>query len=147
MFARSSGLGMSQGSTLHKRGVQEHEQEAADRTDGRAYRLTKERSREALGGFHGDHIRSAQGGRGGPDSGLWEVLRPRSEGQGRQESAERGEDEDPGLQGSGVQGGQIPQGYDLVASWTIGAPSRPRSNSCEARVRQGTAPDTAGFPR
>src|ERR687889_1186909 len=129
MFARSPGLGMSQGSTLHKRGVQEHEQEAVDRADGRVYRLTKERSREALGGFHDDHIRSAQGGRGGPDSGLWEVLRPRSEGQGRQESAERGENEDPGLQGSGVQGGQIPQGYDLVAPWSDGVPSRLRRSN------------------
>src|SRR5215216_2165207 len=62
MFARSPGLGMSQGSTLHKRRVQEHEQEAVDRADGRAYRLTQERSREALGGFHDDHNRRAQGG-------------------------------------------------------------------------------------
>src|SRR5215204_6400346 len=126
MFARSSGAGMTQRSTCHKRGEQEHEQEAVDRADRRAHRLTQERSREALGCFHDDYIRSAQGGRGGPDSGLWEVLRPRSEGQGRQKSAERGENEDPGFQGSGVQGGQIPQGYDLVASWTIGAPSRLR---------------------
>src|SRR5215211_6666442 len=127
MFARSPGLGMSQGSTRNKRGVQEHEQEAVDRADGRVYRLTKERSREALGGFHDDHNRRAQGGRGGPDSGLWEVLRPRSEGQGRQESAERGEDEDPGLQGSGVQGRQVPQGFHLGASGTAGVLSRLRS--------------------
>src|SRR5688500_13374206 len=129
MFARSPGLGMSQGSTRNKRGVQEHEQEAVDRADGRVYRLTQGRSREALRGFHDDHIRSAQGERGGPDTGLWEVLRPRSEGQGRQESAEWGENEDPGLQGSGVQGGQIPQGFDLIAPWTTGVPSRLRPSN------------------
>src|SRR5215216_2453427 len=144
MFARSPGLGMSQGSTLHKRRVQEHEQEAVDRADGRAYRLTQERSREALGGFHDDHNRRAQGGRGGPDSGLWEILRPRSEGQRRQESAERGEDEDPSLQGSGVQGGQISQGFDLVVSWTTGFPSRLRPGNFLMH-RSACKDDSANF--
>src|SRR5215216_2165208 len=85
-----------------------------------------------------------KGGRGGPDSGLWEILRPRSEGQRRQESAERGEDEDPSLQGSGVQGGQISQGFDLVVSWTTGFPSRLRPGNFLMH-RSACKDDSANF--
>ncbi|CAA9439788.1 MAG: DNA-binding protein HU-beta, partial [uncultured Rubrobacteraceae bacterium] len=89
------------------------EQKAADRADRRARRLAQGRSRKTPGSFHGDRIRSAQGGRGGTDPRLREVLRPGAEGQGRQKPADRRDDADRCPQGSGFQGGQGLQGVHL----------------------------------
>src|SRR5215203_5972513 len=75
MFAYSPIAGRTQRSVSGKQGVSSNEQEAVDRADGRAHRLPQERSRKTPGSFYGDHIGSAQGGRGGPDAWLREVLR------------------------------------------------------------------------
>src|SRR3712207_6540239 len=73
MFAHSPTAGRTQRYAPPKNGVGSSEQEAVDRADGRAHRLPQGRSRKTSPSFHGDHIRSAQGGRGGPAAWLREV--------------------------------------------------------------------------
>src|SRR3712207_9262518 len=89
MIARSLDTGTSRRAAPHKSEEEysRHEQEAVDRADGPAHRLSQERSREAPASFHGGHIGSARGGRGGPDPRLRENLRPGAEGKGGEETA------------------------------------------------------------
>src|SRR3712207_4390769 len=65
-----------------------HEQSRTHREDRRGGRRVQGRGPEALRGLRAGGDRGAQRGRGGPDHGLWEVLRPKAQGQGGQEPAD-----------------------------------------------------------
>ena len=73
------------------------EQDGADREHRRGGRGVEGGGSKALRGFRGRRGRGARGGRRGPNHGLRQVLlRQGAEGQGGEESPDRGEDADTG---------------------------------------------------